>query len=73
MRKDLIEFGSEQIQSSHDTTIRSQIVLFHYFLIVDRVPDIDVCVEWEMHDGWIEVEDVRRSRLRMEVRIDALH
>ncbi len=41
--------------------------LLHDFLVIYRISNIDVRRVWHMSDGRIEVEDVWRSVLGMEV------
>ena len=47
--------------------------LLHDLLVVDCVPDVDVGSVWHMCDSWIEVEDVRRGILGVQVRVESLH
>lgn len=41
--------------------------LLHDFLVVYRVSDIDVGTVWHMRNGRVQVEDIRRSLLGMQI------
>jgi hypothetical protein len=47
--------------------------LLHDLVVVDRVANVDVGSEGKMSNGGVEIEDVGRLLLRVEVRVDALH
>ena len=46
--------------------------LLHYFLVIYRISNIDVRLEGDVGYSGIEVQDVWRRRLGVQVRIDAL-
>ena len=48
-------------------------VLFHDLVVVDRVSNVDVGSEGKMSNRRVEIEDVRRLLLLVEVRVDPLH
>ena len=53
--KNLVDFGGEEIERGKDTAVGAQVVLFHYFFVVYRVPDVDVAVEGDGADGGVKV------------------
>lgn len=48
-------------------------ILLHDFLVIDRVPDINVRFVWHVRHGGIQIENVWRGILAVEVRIETLH
>jgi hypothetical protein len=48
-------------------------ILFHDFFVVYRVADVDVGFVGEVKDCWVEVEDIGRVSLGMEVDVETLH
>ena len=71
--EDLINPGSEKVQRREDAAVRAEVVLFHDFFVVYRVPDIDVAVKGDITDGGIEVDYVGGRALGVEMRVDSLH
>lgn len=48
-------------------------ILFHDFLVVYWVANIDICFVWDINDGGIEIENIGWISLCMEVHIETLH
>ena len=69
----LVDFGGEEIQRGKDTTIGAQIILLHHFFIVNRVADVNIAIKRDIADGGVEVDNIWRRALGVEMGIDALH
>lgn len=69
----LVEFGCEQVKTSHDRAIGAKAILFHDLLIVHGIADVYIGIERHVMHSRIEVQHVVRRFLRMQMRIEALH
>jgi hypothetical protein len=58
---DLVDLGAEKIEGGEDGAVGAEIVLLHDLLVVDRVADVDVGVEWHAAHGGVEVDHVGRG------------
>ena len=70
---DLVDFGGEEVQGGHNAAVGAEVVLPHYFFVVDGVADVDVALEGYGPDCGIEVDDVGWLLLGVEVSVEALH
>jgi hypothetical protein len=55
------------------TVLTERNELLHDLLIINGISDIDVGVEGHVSDGWVEIDNVGRLLLLMEVRVQTLH
>lgn len=71
--QDLVDLGREQVEGRKDATVRTEVVLLHDFLVVNRVSNVNIALEGHVEYSWIEVYDVGRISLAVKVGVDALH
>ena len=69
----LVDFGGEEVQGCEYAAIGAEVVLLHYFFVVDRVADVDVAGKRNFPDGGVEVDYVGDVAFGVEVRVDPLH
>ena len=48
-------------------------LLSHNLLVIERFPDINVTFKWDSSDRRIQVDDIWRIPLGVEMGVDALH
>ena len=48
-------------------------LLLHDLLVIYCISDVDVCVEGHVGHCWVEVDNVGRRLLRVQVRVQSLH
>ena len=48
------------------------LLLFHHFLVLDRVTNVNVGSEGNVQDSWVQVDDIWRLLLSVEVGIQSL-
>ncbi len=70
---DLVDLGGEEVEGGEDAAVGAEPVLPHHLAVVDRVADVDVAAERHARHGRVEVDDVGRRALRVEVGVDPLH
>jgi len=71
--EDLVEAGGEEVERGHDAAVGPEAVLLHDFLVLDRVADVDVGAERDAGRGRVQVDDVGRLLLHVQVRVEPLH
>lgn len=64
---DLVNFCREEVQGRQDAAVRSQVVLLHDLLIVDRVADVNVAFERDVEHSGIQVDHVWGILLAVQV------
>ena len=68
----LIELGSEKVQTSQDGAVRAQLVGLHHILVLDRVPNVYIARVGDFKNGWVKVHVVGSLAMLAQVRDQSL-
>lgn len=54
----LVKLCDKQVERSKNSSIGSEIILLHHFLVPDSISNVDVCPKRKGHHSRIKVDDI---------------